>query len=63
MKSNKINEGNIYDMQDTFGANKDATKTGLNRWNAEMRRQLMEYLKRSKVLNPELVIKTTIGEN
>ena len=63
MESNDIYEGNIYNMEDTFGSDQNATKDGLARWKIEMRRQLMEYLKRAKVLNPDAVIKATIGDS
>ena len=61
-KSNKIVEGNIYNVEDTFGADQNSSKDGLERWKLELRRQLMEYLKRSKVPNAEAVIKATIGD-
>ena len=62
MKSKKINEGNVYNMETTFGASQDASKDGLASWKLEMRKQLMQYLSRSNVPNIEAVIKATIGD-
>jgi hypothetical protein len=62
MKSKKINEGNVYNMETTFGASQDASKDGLASWKQEMRKQLMQYLSRSNVSNIEAVIKATIGD-
>lgn len=62
MKSKKINEGNVYNVETTFGSSQDASKDGLASWKQEMRKQLMQYLSRSKVPNIEAVIKATIGD-
>lgn len=62
MKSNKITEGNVYNVETTFGANQDASKDGLAGWKAEMRRQLMDYLSRSNIKNIDQIIKTTFGD-
>lgn len=61
--SNKkdINEGNIYNMETTFGSNDNSSKDGLASWKKETRRQVMEYLKRSNVHNIDAVIKATFG--
>jgi hypothetical protein len=61
MKSKKINEGNVYNVETTFGASQDASKDGLASWKQEMRKQLMDYLSRSKVQNIDAVIKATFG--
>jgi hypothetical protein len=62
MKSNKINEGNVYNVETTFGASQNASKSGLSSWKKEVRRQLMDYLARSKVKNIDAVIKATFGD-
>jgi hypothetical protein len=62
MKSNQVNEGNVYNVETTFGASKDASKDGLASWKQEMRKQLMQYLSRSNVPNIEAVIKATFGD-
>ena len=61
--SNKkdINEGNLYNMETTFGSNDNSSKDGLAAWKNETRRQVMEYLKRSNVHNIDAVIKATFG--
>lgn len=62
MKSNQVNEGNVYNVETTFGASQDASKDGLWQWKKEMRKQLMQYLSRSNVPNIEAVIKATFGD-
>jgi hypothetical protein len=62
MKSNKINEGNVYNVETTFGVKEDASKDGLAGWKTEMRRQLMDYLSRSNIKNIDQVIKATFGD-
>ena len=62
MQSKKINEGNVYNVEKTFGASQNASKDGLASWKQEMRKQLMQYLSRSNVPNVEAVIKATFGD-
>jgi len=62
MKSNKINEGNVYNVETTFGASQDTSKDGLAQWKHEMRKQLMQYLSRSNIQNIDAVIKATFGD-
>lgn len=59
MKSNKINEGNVYNVETTFGASQNASKDGLASWKKEVRKQLMNHLSRSKIKNIDAVIKAT----
>jgi hypothetical protein len=61
MSSNNINEGNLYNIQTSTAGQKDPSKEGLEAWKNETRRQVMEYLKRSKVMNPQAVLKATFG--
>ena len=63
MKTNKsiVNEGNVYNVETTFGAN-TSSKDGLANWKLEVRKQLMQYLSRANVPNIESVIKATIGD-
>jgi len=61
MKSKKINEGNVYNVETTFGK-PNSSKDGLANWKLEVRKQLMQYLSRANVPNIESVIKATIGD-
>jgi hypothetical protein len=62
--SNKknIKEGNLYNIETTFGGNQSSSKDGLAAWKLEARKQLMQQLKRSGVPNIEAVIKATFGD-
>jgi hypothetical protein len=59
--SKKIDEGNVYNIQTASMGDPNPSKTGLEAWKNETRRKVMEYLKRSKVLNPDAIIKATFG--
>lgn len=62
--SNKkiIEEGNLYNVETTFGSNQNSSKDGLATWKLEARKQVMQQLKRSGVLNIDAVIKATFGD-
>jgi hypothetical protein len=59
---NNIKEGNLYNVETTFGANQNSSKDGLAAWKIEARKQLMQHLKRSGVPNIDAVIKATFGD-
>lgn len=58
----EINEGNVYDVQNIFGARLNSSALGIKNFKTEMKSQLFDYLKRNKVQNPEQVVKQTFGE-
>jgi len=58
----ELNEGNVFDIQNVFGANLNASKMGIKKQNTAVKSQLFDYLKRNKVQNPEQVIKQTFGD-
>jgi hypothetical protein len=58
----ELNEGNIYNMEDVFGANLNASSMGIKKFDKEIKSQLFDYLKRNNVQNPEEVIKKTFGD-
>jgi hypothetical protein len=64
MNKNKSNikEGNLYNKEDQIAGNSNASVDGLASWKLEARKRIMEQLKRSKVMNPEAVIKATFGD-
>ena len=58
----ELNEGNVFNIQDVFGANLNASKMGIAKQKSAVKSQLFDYLKRNKVQNPEQVIKQTFGD-
>ena len=58
----ELNEGNVFDIQDVFGANLNASQMGIKKQKNAVKSQLFDYLKRNKVQNPEQVIKQTFGD-
>jgi len=63
MMSNKkiVKEGNLYNMETTFGANQNSSKDGLAAWKVEARKQALEYLRRANVPNIDQAIKSIFG--
>ena len=58
----ELNEGNVFDIQDVFGANLNASQMSIKKQKNAVKSQLFDYLKRNKVQNPEQVIKQTFGD-
>jgi hypothetical protein len=58
----ELSEGNVYNVQDVFGANLNASALGLKKFNSEVKSQLFDYMKRNNIQNPEEVIKKTFGD-
>jgi len=58
----ELSEGNVYNVQDVFGANLNASALGLKKFNSEVKSQLFDYLNRNNIQNPEEVIKKTFGD-
>ncbi len=58
----ELNEGNVFDIQDVFGANLNASQMGIKKQKNAVKSQLFDYLKRNKVQNSEQVIKQTFGD-
>jgi len=58
----ELNEGNVYNMEDVFGASLNASKLGIKKFNKETKSQLFDYLKRNNIQNPEEVIQKTFGD-
>jgi hypothetical protein len=57
----KINEGNLYNIEDNITGNPNASSSGLTRWQDEVRRQAIEHLRRQNIPNIEEIIKKTFG--
>ena len=60
----KLSEGNLYNVQQavTPGLGTNVSKVGLNQWNREMRKQLMEKLRKYSPDQVEKIIKATFGD-
>jgi len=58
----ELNEGNVFDIQDVFGAKLNASQMGIKKQKNAVKSQLFDYLKRNKVQNSEQVIKQTFGD-
>lgn len=58
----ELSEGNVYDVQDVFGAHLNPKAMGLKNFKSELKSQLFDYLKRNNIQNTEEVIKKTFGD-
>ena len=61
----KLKEGNLYNVQQavTPGMGTNVSKIGLQSWNKELRKQLMEKLRKYSPEHIDKIIKATFGEN
>jgi len=58
---NKINEGNLYNIEDNVAGNSNASSSGISKWQMEVRKQVLEQMKRQNIPNMEEIIKKTFG--
>ena len=60
----QIKEGNLYNVEQTVSKKdgSNVSKTGLDEWNKEVRKQLMQKLKSYSPEQIDLIIKTTFGD-
>lgn len=56
-----INEGNLYNVEDEISNKKDASSIGITKWQMEIRKQIINLLKRQNIPNAEKVISQTFG--
>lgn len=56
-----IREGNFYNVEDEISNNPNASSNGLSKWQMEVRRQLINLLKRQNMPNADEVISKTFG--
>ena len=57
----KFIEGNVYDVQQISALKPDSSKTGLDQWTSEMRKQVMEKLRGYAPEKVDQIIKSTFG--
>ena len=58
----KLIEGNLYNVQQVSTLKPDSSKTGLDQWTAEMRKQVMEKLRGYAPEKVDAIIKATFGD-
>ena len=58
----KLIEGNVYNVQQISTMKPDSSKTGLDQWTAEMRKQVMEKLRGYAPEKVDQIIKSTFGD-
>ena len=57
-----IKEGNLYNMEDEISHKKNPSVTGISQLQMEIRRKIVEQLRRQNVKNIEEIISKTFGE-
>ena len=58
----KLIEGNLYNVQQVSTLKPDSSKTGLDQWTAEMRKQVTEKLRGYAPEKVDAIIKATFGD-
>jgi len=58
----EINEGNVYDMQDVFGAKLNSSALGIKKVNKEIKSQLFDSFKRNKTKNKKQTVQKTFND-
>ena len=58
----KLIEGNVYNVQQVSTLKPDSSKTGLDQWTSEMRKQVMEKLRGYAPEKVDQIIKSTFGD-
>jgi len=56
-----IDEGNLYNVEDEISNKKDASSTGISKWQMEVRKQIIKLLQRQNLPNAEKIIAQTFG--
>lgn len=58
-----INEGNLYNIEDEIKDKPNASFTGISKLQMEIRKKIIEQLRRQNIPNIEQVIQKTFGSN
>lgn len=58
---NNINEGNLYNVEDEISHKRDASSSGIKKWQLEIRKQIVNLLRRQNLPNAEKIISQTFG--
>lgn len=57
-----MNEGNLYNIEDEISQKSNASLYGISKLQLEIRKKIIEQLRRQNVPNVEKIIKKTFGE-
>lgn len=57
-----MNEGNLYNIEDEISHKSNASSYGISKLQLEIRKKIIEQLRRQKIPNIEKIIKKTFGE-
>lgn len=57
-----MNEGNLYNMEDEISHKGNASIAGISKFQMEIRKKIVEQLRRQNIPNVEKIIKKTFGE-
>jgi hypothetical protein len=57
-----INEGNLYNFEDEIKGKSDASFIGISKLQMEIRKQIIDQLRRQNIPNIEQVIQKTLGQ-
>jgi len=57
-----IGEGNLYNIETQTKGNKDASKSGLQSWKNEVRKQALEKLRNKNIINIDEIMKKIFGD-
>jgi hypothetical protein len=58
----EMNEGNVYNMQDVFGAKLNSSALGIKKVNKEIKSQLFDSFKRNKTKNKKEIVQKTFDD-
>lgn len=58
-----INEGNLYNIEDEIKDKPNVSFTGISKLQMEIRKKIIEQLRRQNIPNIEQVIQKTFGSN
>jgi len=58
----EIPEGNLYNMEDTFGAGTNASETGLKKVKEKIKSQILDIIKRNKMKQGKKIIQKTFDK-
>lgn len=57
-----MNEGNLYNMEDEISHKGNASIHGISKLQMEIRKKIIEQLRRQNIPNVEKIIQNTFGE-
>lgn len=57
-----MNEGNLYNIEDEIKGKQNASPIGISKLQMEIRKQIINQLRRQNIPNVEEVIKKTFGQ-